>query len=515
MAPDKNPLVSSGPTSEVPQYGAGPEGSDPRKMTPRERRRRSILLAFLLLLLLLLSYFTYYYIQNRRLPTIGLAPAGSDYVPPPRYLYSIVGDGASEMYRPVGVGVAEDRRVYVVDFGNSRVSVFTNPGRYLFSFSKTADGTLENPVHLAIKDDEVWVSDRRFRKLYIFDLEGNYKREYKPKDSELNWTPMAFSFDTTGSLRATDVGNTDLHRLLYFSEEGSLTAQVGKTGQVGSVEEAPGDFYFPNGVAIAKNGDVYVSDGDNRRVQVFDARGEFVRFIDTSGVPRGIAIDAKQRVYVADALAHSIDVYDLKGAKITSFGERGFGPGQFNYPNDVAIDDRDRIYISDRENDQVQVWGWPVAEPPALPALKSSWWPLLLLPLLLLPLLLLRRRSVRLVVTPDFIEGLERFEEIKNVSENGRVRLIAPREDRSIYEGREVEGVLLTDLLTFEDYSESDAQTLMDRLRIDHRSGMLLAMAERAKGLATEDYELRRLAIVAEVRSIDIREFREMFLNRD
>ena len=96
-------------------------------------------------------------------------------------------------------------------------------------------------------------------------------------------------------------------------------------------------------------------------------KGEFQSFIDTSGVPRGIAIDAEERLYVADALAHTIDVYDLKGRSLTQFGSRGFGPGQFNYPNDIALDKGGRIYITDRENNQVQVWGWPVAQLAAPP----------------------------------------------------------------------------------------------------------------------------------------------------
>ncbi len=172
---------TSGPTS--PPAGpltAGPSGN-PRQLTPRERRRRIILLAILIALLLLLSYLTYYYVQNRRLPTMNLAPAASDYVQPPRYLYSISGTGASELNRPVGVGVAEDGRVYVVDFGNRRVNVFTNRGRYLFSFNKTSEGDLVNPVHLAVKGNEVWVSDRRYRTIFIFDLEGKYLRKYEPE----------------------------------------------------------------------------------------------------------------------------------------------------------------------------------------------------------------------------------------------------------------------------------------------------------------------------------------------
>jgi DNA-binding beta-propeller fold protein YncE len=179
MAPDKNPLVSGPPENNVTdpaRVGSSVE-SDPRKLTSRERRRRLLLLLALLGLLLLLSYLTYYFVQNRRLPSLGLAPLQSDYVAPPRYLYSIAGQGAAEMLRPVGVGVGADGRVYVVDFGHRRVSVFTNPGRYLFSFSKTEDGELINPVHLVVKGNEVWVTERRHRTIYIFDLEGKYLRK--------------------------------------------------------------------------------------------------------------------------------------------------------------------------------------------------------------------------------------------------------------------------------------------------------------------------------------------------
>ena len=47
----------------------------------------------------------------------------------------------------------------------------------------------------------------------------------------------------------------------------------GKTAQVKQLSEAPGDFLFPNGVAVDKSNNVYISDGDNRRIQVFSSEG--------------------------------------------------------------------------------------------------------------------------------------------------------------------------------------------------------------------------------------------------
>jgi DNA-binding beta-propeller fold protein YncE/predicted nucleic acid-binding protein len=494
--------------------------ADPRKLTSRERRRRVIVLSLLLLLLLLLGWMAYHYTVNRRLPSFGITPPGSsNAIAPPEYLYSISGNGASEIRRPVGVGVADDGRVYVVDFGNRRVSVFTNAGRYLFSFNKTAEGNLVSPVHLVVKGREVWVSDRRYRTIFIFDLEGKYLRKFEPTNEKLEWTPLAFSFDASGGLKATDVQYTNKHRLMYFSPEGSRTVTLGKTAQVKVLQDSPGTFLFPNGVAIAPNGDVYVSDGDNRRVQVFDPSGAFVRFVDSSGVPRGIAIDSQKRVYVVDALAHTIGVYDLKGQSLTRFGSRGYGPGQFNYPNDVTLDKRGRIYISDRENDQVQVWGWPVLITPGLAAPSSPWGWLAAaaccFPLLLLPFLMWSRRKIRIVVTPEFVYSLEQLEEIGAVSERTRLRLVAPEEDREMYAGRVAQGIDLTELITFEEHSESDVRALRERYGMDERPAILLALTARAKALGTVDRELRLLAMLAELRVVDPQEFREAYLGRE
>ena len=508
--------TSATPATEIPEGLPAAVRTDPQKLTGRERRRRIILLVILVIVLALLSYLAYYFAMNRRLPTLGIAPPNANVVTPPQFLYAFTGSGADTLKRPVGVGVGPDRRVYVVDFGNKRVSVFTNDGRFLFSFNAVADGgKLVNPVHLAIKDNEVWVTDRRLRSINIFDLEGKFLRTYEPKGETLTWAPLALGFDSEGALRITDVGNTEEHRVIYFSQDGSRTAMFGTTVQANRLDESPAGFLFPNGVAVDDKNNVYISDGDNRRVQVFSPDGTFLRFIDTSGVPRGIAIDEKQRLYVVDALANDVEIYQLDGKSITQFGSRGFGPGQFNYPNDVTLDDRGRIYVTDRENNQVQVWGWPVAALPAIPLPSSpAYWLLCLLPFLLLPLLLLRRK-IRIIVTPDFVDALAEASEIAAIAKKSRIRFIAPEEDRPAYEGRVIEGVTLTELIAFEEHSESDMRSMIEKLQVTERQAMLLTMTWRAKALGTQDKELRWLAVLAEVRAVDAAEFRTMYLKRD
>jgi len=399
-----------------------------------------------------------------------------------------------------------------VDFGKRRISVFDPEGRYLFAFNKVEDGDatqLRNPVHLQVKGDEVWVTDRRLRGIYIFGLDGSFKRRFAPANEEdVAWTPLALAFDDAGRLRVTEVGDTDQHQLLYFSSDESRTAAVGRTRQVTNVEEEPGAFFFPNGLAVAKDGRVYVADGDNRRVQVFDDKGVFRRFVDTSGVPRGLAIDERERLYVVDALAHTIDVFTLDGERMTQFGTRGFGPGQFNFPNDVALDARGRIYISDRENNQVQVWGWPATVVPATVVPTEPWqWALCLTPLLLLPLLLLLRKRTY-VLTPQFVEALNEIDRL-DVLKRRRTRYVAPVEDRGVYEGRVLGEDSLVKLIRFEKHSDSDVAALKDKLRCTDEQAIYLTLGERARALMSEDVELRRLGIVAQVRVLDVAEFLE------
>jgi len=487
--------------------------SKSQPLTRRQKRNRTILLVALLLLLALLSYATYYFINNRNLPTVNIGSV-QPALAPPEYMFSITGKGASEMDRPAGVDVGADGRVYVVDAGNRRVSVFTSTGRYLFSFRDTDKGQLRAPVNVAIKGSEVWVTDRRYRAIYIFDLEGKYLRTFKPKnEAKFAWGPLALTFDKSGALRSTDVGITDKHRVIYFSTEGSRTVTFGKTVQANSLLESPSEFFFPSGIAVADNGDVYVSDSNNRRIQVFTPKGEMIRIIDSSGIPRGLAIGSK-RLFAVDALAHVVDIYDLNGKRLVQFGSKGFGPGQFNYPADVALDARGRIYVSDRENNQVQVWGWPVAAPPAITTPSTPWgWALCLLPLLLLlvPFFL---RKVRVVVTPDFVEALIEEGAILPLSKSRKLRLMCSESDHALYEGRLVGEVDLGDLIEAEAFSESDVRAMREKLDIGEDQAIVLALADRAHALCTQDADLRRLALLAEIATLDADEFIERYLDK-
>jgi uncharacterized protein (TIGR03663 family) len=152
-------------------------------------------------------------------------------------------------------------------------------------------------------------------------------------------------------------------------------------GQVGT---DPGQFNHPRGIAVGPDGNVYVVDSDNYRVQVFGPDGSFLRewgsqcnledghgCVDPDGSgpletgdgqfqePWGITVAPDGRVYVADTWNHRIQVFDSDGNFITKWGQYGQTNSQvalFYGPRDVAVDASGRVFVTDTGNKRVVVF---------------------------------------------------------------------------------------------------------------------------------------------------------------
>jgi DNA-binding beta-propeller fold protein YncE len=288
-------------------------------------------------------------------------------VPPPigglfegqsRYLGSLEG-----VQRPLGVAVSDDGKIYVSESGGEgMVRVFNRDGDEIAALAPPgAEFSYRVPLYVAISPkDEIYVSDRFNRAIYIWAADGSFVGTYQPQSVPAeDWHPMGLAFDRQGNFYVTDV-TPGKHRVLVFDSSGALTLQFGKEGQ----EE--GDFWYPNGIAVDGDGRIYVADGNNGRLQVFDAQAGLLYLIPRGfasgdlGIPRGVALDGDGHLLVVDTSAHAVKVYDISGDRpdfIRDIGESGSGDGQLRFPNGVALADG-KIYVTDRENGRVQIWSY-------------------------------------------------------------------------------------------------------------------------------------------------------------
>lgn len=122
-----------------------------------------------------------------------------------------------------------------------------------------------------------------------------------------------------------------------------------------------GQFNWPSDVACDNNGNVYVADYNNHRIQVFTAEGKFLLKFDTLGIaneklklPSSISISIANEVFVTNN--HRVSVFTSNGKFLSSFGSKGSEPGQFNQPCGITIDDDGFIYISDTDNARLQIF---------------------------------------------------------------------------------------------------------------------------------------------------------------
>ncbi|HUN23208.1 MAG TPA: TIGR03663 family protein [Anaerolineales bacterium] len=202
-----------------------------------------------------------------------------------------------------------------------------------------------------------------------FDL--NFKADYgssmsfgagafSSNDSLAN--PRAVAVDAQGNVY---VANSGKHNVVVFNAQGELVQTLGRSDMQLGAEK--GEFNEPWGVALDADGNLYVSDTWNHRVQKFSPKGEFLA---SWGVfsndptssplnlwgPRGIAVNpVTNHVYVADTGNKRIAVFDTNGEPLFSIGQGGAEGGRFEEPVGLAFDADGNLYVADTWNRRIQV----------------------------------------------------------------------------------------------------------------------------------------------------------------
>jgi DNA-binding beta-propeller fold protein YncE len=163
--------------------------------------------------------------------------------------------------------------------------------------------------------------------------------------------PHGSGLDPEGNLWVTDAGGANGigHQVIKFSPDGRELMRLGKAGVSGS---GPDLFDQPNDVAVAPNGDIFVTDshrrGKNNRVVKFDKTGKFIKEWGHKGSgelsePHAIAMDSQGRLFVGDRENNRIQIFDQDGKVLDEWR-------QFGRPSGIYITKDDTIYVADSES---------------------------------------------------------------------------------------------------------------------------------------------------------------------
>ena len=148
--------------------------------------------------------------------------------------------------------------------------------------------------------------------------------------------------------------------LVYDADSLKLMRKIGTTGHHHELT-TPGDFARPTGLAVDQEGNLYVCDTLNNRIEIFDADGKFIRSFGKAGDgpgyfsrPKGVAIDSDGHVWVADGMQDRVQVFNQESQLLISFGGHGLLPGQFQGLVGITTDKNNRVFTSEIYPGRVQ-----------------------------------------------------------------------------------------------------------------------------------------------------------------
>jgi DNA-binding beta-propeller fold protein YncE len=263
--------------------------------------------------------------------------------------------------KPYGVA-ARNGKVYVGDTVSRMVFLYDLARRQYKRIGADDPGALRMPFGLDLDEQgHLYVMDGTAKRVQVYDAEGKHLRTL---GADLKWSrPAGLALDSARRrVYAVDAGgvNSPDHRVLALDmDSGKLLFEFGKRGS------EPGELNLPRDAAVNAAGEVFVVDGGNFRVQVYNAEGQFLRGFGTVGRqsgqfsrPKEIALDRQGNAYIVDTAFGNFQIFNPAGQLLLDVGTRANadGPARFMLPSGIAVDQDGRVYMVDQYFRKVEVF---------------------------------------------------------------------------------------------------------------------------------------------------------------
>lgn len=273
-----------------------------------------------------------------------------------KFITWLTGDSKKKLpfVSPYGIAADGQGRIWVADMGINGVHQIDLAKEKVSYILSAGDIPLVTPAGVAVDlvRKRLYLSDTTLAKVFLFDLEGRFLKEWDAPDNF--GRPAGLAIDRSGQLYVIDAQK---NRLSVFSPDGALLRTITSAALPDLT------FHTPSNVSVNAQGQIFVVDSMNFRIESFSAEGVSLGTIGSIGDgpgyfarPRGIAIDGEGHIYVADATFDNIQVFDKSGNLLIYFGQSGKNAGEFSLPAGMTFDLHNRLYVVDSYNQRIQIF---------------------------------------------------------------------------------------------------------------------------------------------------------------
>ncbi len=281
------------------------------------------------------------------------SPPAPGTVPPVAVWGGNPGIADGQFTKPRAVAVDGRGHVYVVDM-TGRIQKFAEDGRFLLAWS-TPSTQRGRPTDIECdREGNVVVADTHYQTIRVYSPSGKALRSWGGEGTGPGQFiyPCGLAIDREGNLFVSEFGGND--RIHKFAPDGRELAIFGRRG------DGPGQFNRPQDLAVDADGTLYIADAANHRIQILGPDGTFRGAWAGEGesalrYPYDVHLEPGGTLLVCEFGNNRLQRFTRGGKSLGVWGGPGLLAGQFNEPWDAALGAGGLVFVTDALNHRVQV----------------------------------------------------------------------------------------------------------------------------------------------------------------
>ena len=251
-----------------------------------------------------------------------------------------------EMGAPSSVVWTSRNQLVVFNRGPNPLMAFEADGTFVRAWGQGGDYIRPHGMRLD-PDGNIWTTDVNGHTVRKMTLDGEglltigtHGQAGDATDGLLN-EPTDLTINATGEVFVLVGHGRGEPRLVKFDRTGKLMKSWGGPGT------GPGKFDTPHSIVVDQAGLLYVADRQNRRVQIFDDEGTYIKEWAFKGLPCGLHLHDDQQMYLASGFAGEILRLDENGKALGRTGQPGKGLGEFGEAHYMTMAPNGDIWVAD------------------------------------------------------------------------------------------------------------------------------------------------------------------------